>query len=53
MLKLQVLSNDGKYEHLIMRATLKQIFSKQLPKMPRECITKGWRGAEGERGEGE
>ena len=48
-LKFQVVSNDGKREDLIMLATLKQIFSKQLPKMPRKCITKRWRVEEGER----
>ena len=54
VLKFQVVSNDGKHEHLIMLATLKQIFSKQLPKMPRECITKRWRHGGTERGgEGE
>ena len=47
VLKCEVVSNDGKHEDLTTLATLKQIFSKQL-KIPRECITKRWRGEEGE-----
>ena len=47
VLKCQVVSNDRKHEDLTTLATLKQIFSKQL-KMPRERITKRWRGEEGE-----
>ncbi|RLN71966.1 hypothetical protein BBJ28_00014277 [Nothophytophthora sp. Chile5] len=39
-LKFDVISNDGTVEHMIQLTTLKNIFAKQLPKMPKEYIVR-------------
>ncbi|KAK1945798.1 Histone acetyltransferase GCN5 [Phytophthora citrophthora] len=39
-LKFDVISNDGSDEHMIQLTTLKNIFAKQLPKMPKEYIVR-------------
>ncbi|KAG7400808.1 Histone acetyltransferase kat2b [Phytophthora boehmeriae] len=39
-LKFEVITNDGTKEHLIQLTTLKNIFAKQLPKMPKEYIVR-------------
>ncbi|KAL3668680.1 hypothetical protein V7S43_005976 [Phytophthora oleae] len=39
-LKFDVISNDGTDEHMIQLTTLKNIFAKQLPKMPKEYIVR-------------
>ncbi|RLN47386.1 hypothetical protein BBJ29_001946 [Phytophthora kernoviae] len=39
-LKFEVITNDGSKEHLIQLTTLKNIFAKQLPKMPKEYIVR-------------
>ena len=36
----QVVSNDGKPEHMVWLITLKNIFSQQLPNMPKEYIAR-------------
>ncbi|KUF97605.1 Intraflagellar Transport protein 80 [Phytophthora nicotianae] len=39
-LKFDVITNDGTDEHMIQLTTLKNIFAKQLPKMPKEYIVR-------------
>ncbi|GLD95338.1 hypothetical protein PINS_up003982 [Pythium insidiosum] len=39
-LKFTVISNDGEPEHMVQLTTLKNIFARQLPKMPREYIVR-------------
>ncbi|CAH0488074.1 unnamed protein product [Peronospora farinosa] len=39
-LKFDVITNDGADEHMIQLTTLKNIFAKQLPKMPKEYIVR-------------
>ncbi|KAI9907896.1 hypothetical protein PsorP6_004676 [Peronosclerospora sorghi] len=39
-LKFVVITNDGLDEHMIQLTTLKNIFAKQLPKMPKEYIVR-------------
>jgi N-acetylglutamate synthase-like GNAT family acetyltransferase len=39
-LKFEVITNDGTDEHMIQLTTLKNIFAKQLPKMPKEYIVR-------------
>ncbi|CAH0482526.1 unnamed protein product [Peronospora belbahrii] len=39
-LKFDVITNDGANEHMIQLTTLKNIFAKQLPKMPKEYIVR-------------
>uniref|UniRef100_M4B2H9 histone acetyltransferase n=1 Tax=Hyaloperonospora arabidopsidis (strain Emoy2) TaxID=559515 RepID=M4B2H9_HYAAE len=39
-LKFDVITNDGMDEHMIQLTTLKNIFAKQLPKMPKEYIVR-------------
>ncbi|KAH7484508.1 hypothetical protein KRP22_005674 [Phytophthora ramorum] len=39
-LKFDVITNDGTDEHIIQLTTLKNIFAKQLPKMPKEYIVR-------------
>ncbi|GMF15289.1 unnamed protein product [Phytophthora lilii] len=39
-LKFEVIKNDGTDEHMIQLTTLKNIFAKQLPKMPKEYIVR-------------
>jgi histone acetyltransferase len=40
MLKFDVITNDGDPDHMIQLITLKNIFSRQLPKMPKEYIVR-------------
>ena len=40
IIKFIAVSNDGKPEHMIWLITLKNIFSQQLPNMPREYIAR-------------
>ncbi|TMW62917.1 hypothetical protein Poli38472_005535 [Pythium oligandrum] len=40
MLKFDVITNDGTPERMIQLTTLKNIFARQLPKMPREYIVR-------------
>jgi N-acetylglutamate synthase-like GNAT family acetyltransferase len=40
LLKFDVITNDGTPEHMIQLTTLKNIFARQLPKMPREYIVR-------------
>lgn len=40
VLKFDVISNDGEPEHMVQLTTLKNIFAKQLPKMPKEYIVR-------------
>lgn len=40
LVKFDVITNDGAPEHLIQLTTLKNIFAKQLPKMPKEYIVR-------------
>lgn len=40
VIKFQVVTNDGKPEHMQWLITLKNIFSQQLPNMPREYIAR-------------
>lgn len=39
-LEFKVITNDGTMEHNVQLMTLKNIFSKQLPKMPKEYIVR-------------
>ncbi|KAJ0410355.1 hypothetical protein P43SY_002687 [Pythium insidiosum] len=39
-LKFTVIANDGDPEHMVQLTTLKNIFARQLPKMPREYIVR-------------
>ncbi|TYZ60138.1 hypothetical protein PybrP1_005885 [[Pythium] brassicae (nom. inval.)] len=40
LVKFDVITNDGAPEHLIQLTTLKNIFARQLPKMPKEYIVR-------------
>lgn len=40
VLKFDVITNDGTPEHMVQLTTLKNIFAKQLPKMPKEYIVR-------------
>lgn len=40
LIKFEVIKNDGEAEHMIQLTTLKNIFARQLPKMPREYIVR-------------
>jgi len=40
VLRFDLVTNDSKREHLLMLVTLRNIFSKQLPKMPKQYITR-------------
>nr|CCA25635.1 histone acetyltransferase putative [Albugo laibachii Nc14] len=40
LIKFEVITNDGEPEHMVQLTTLKNIFSRQLPKMPREYIVR-------------
>lgn len=40
IIQFKVVHNDGKPEHMIWLVTLKNIFSQQLPNMPREYIAR-------------
>lgn len=40
LVKFDVITNDGTPEHMVQLTTLKNIFAKQLPKMPKEYIVR-------------
>lgn len=40
LLRFEVITNDGRPDHMIQLTTLKNIFAKQLPKMPKEYIVR-------------
>lgn len=40
LLRFEVITNDGRPDHMMQLTTLKNIFAKQLPKMPKEYIVR-------------